>query len=437
MFFFFFFHITFLMFALQVELLHWICTKDLVGDGGVIKEIEQEGFALGSGYEHEHPKEKDEVLVKYTLYCGDEEVVSSSDEGVEFTVKSGHLIPAFGVAVPKMKKGEIAMLDIAPQYGFGEAGNQEKNIPANAKLRARIHLLDWKPVKVIEDSIVIKHLSLSDGYQKPNEGAKVKVTFNAKLEDGTVFEEKSNFEFVTDDGQVIPGLDRVVMELKKGEKVLATIPPEHAFGSEGGLEGKVPPNATVTYEIDLIEFENAKESYEMDAKEMMEAALTFKEKGNAYFKQGNYKVAMQKYGKAVKYLEFDQKYTEEEKRAAKKVKMACWNNEAQCGLKTKAYDGAKKSCNKVLAMDSQNIKALYRRAQSYIATKDYIEASTDLKNALLVDPNCKEAKVEMKRLLKLQAEYNNKQKKLYANMFGKMSKMDTKDKEENKEAPSA
>ena len=90
------------MFALQVELLHWISTKDLLGDGGVIKEIEQEGFALGSGYEHEHPKEKDEVLVKYTLYCGDEEVVSSSDEGVEFTVKSGHLIPAFGVAVSNM-----------------------------------------------------------------------------------------------------------------------------------------------------------------------------------------------------------------------------------------------------------------------------------------------------------------------------------------------
>lgn len=130
----------------------------------------------------------------------------------------------------------------------------------------------------------------------------------------------------------------------------------------------------------------------------------------------------------VKYLEFDSKYTEDEKAAAKKVKVACWNNSAQCGIKRKDYETAKKCCGKVLKTDSQNIKSLYRRAQAYIATKDYIEASTDLKNALLYDPNCKEAKLEMRRLAKLQAAVNNKQKKLYSNMFEKMSKMEAADK---------
>lgn len=101
---------------------------------------------------------------------------------------------------------------------------------------------------------------------------------------------------------VIRGLDKVVMEMKKGEKVLATIPPEHAYGASGGLDGKVPPNATIAYEIDLVEFENAKESYEMDASEMMEAALKFKEKGNALFKKGDYEMAIQKYEKAVSDL---------------------------------------------------------------------------------------------------------------------------------------
>ena len=110
--------------------------------------------------------------------------------------------------------------------------------------------------------------------------------------------------YVTDDEQVIRGLDKVVMEMKKGEKAVATIPPEHAFGS-GGLEGtdiSVPGGATVTYEVELLEFENAKESYEMDAAEMMAAALKFKEKGNHHFKRQNYEVAIAKYGKAVKYV---------------------------------------------------------------------------------------------------------------------------------------
>ena len=47
-----------------------------------------------------------------------------------------------------------------------------------------------------------------------------------------------------------------------------------------------------------------------------------------------------------------------------------------------------------------------------------------LKNALLEDPESREIKAEMKRLGKLQRDYNTKQKNLYANMFdSKVSKM--------------
>ena len=165
----------------------------------------------------------------------------------------------------------------------------------------------------------------------------------------------------------------------------------------------------------------------MDAAEMMEAALAFKEKGNAYFKKRNYEMAVSKYSKAVKYLEFDSKYTEDEKAEARKVKSACWNNEAQCGLKTKDFLAARKACDKVLKQDSQNIKALYRRAQTFIGTNDFIEAKRDLGNALAVDPDCKEAKLEMIRLAKLQQQRDAKEKKLYANMFEKLSKMEAND----------
>ena len=56
--------------------------------------------------------------------------------------------------------------------------------------------------------------------------------------------------------QVIDGLDRAVMTMKKGEVSLVTIEPEYAFGSTGSKQelAVVPPNATVTYEIELISF---------------------------------------------------------------------------------------------------------------------------------------------------------------------------------------
>ena len=166
--------------------------------------------------------------------------------------------------------------------------------------------------------------------------SKVAVDLVGSLEDGTVFDDRKGHAFVTDDEQVVKGLDKVVMELKKGEKCLATIPPEHGYGDEGGECGgrAVPSAATLSYEVTLVDFENAKEAYEMDAAEMMEAALAFKEKGNAYFKKRNYEMAVSKYLQARQVPRVRQQVHRGREGRGEKVKSACWNNEAQCGLKT-------------------------------------------------------------------------------------------------------
>lgn len=57
--------------------------------------------------------------------------------------------------------------------------------------------------------------------------------------------------------QVIDGLDRAVMKMKKGEVALVTIEPEYAFGSTESQQelAVVPPNSTVYYEVDLVTFD--------------------------------------------------------------------------------------------------------------------------------------------------------------------------------------
>lgn len=57
--------------------------------------------------------------------------------------------------------------------------------------------------------------------------------------------------------QVIDGLDKAVMKMKKGEVALVTIDPEYAFGSTESKQelAVVPPNSTVYYEVDLVSFD--------------------------------------------------------------------------------------------------------------------------------------------------------------------------------------
>lgn len=72
--------------------------------------------------------------------------------------------------------------------------------------------------------------------------------------------------------------------MKKGEKAFIYITPPYAFG-DNGLEPKVPPNMTVIYEIELIDFydfEKTKWDYKLEEK--IEIIKTFKEKGNELFK---------------------------------------------------------------------------------------------------------------------------------------------------------
>lgn len=83
-----------------------------------------------------------------------------------------------------------------------------------------------------------------------------------KLEDGTLFVKKGHdgeepFEFKTDEDQVIEGLDKAVLSMKKGEVALVTIPPHHAFGTNETNQdlATVPHNSSVYYEMELVSFD--------------------------------------------------------------------------------------------------------------------------------------------------------------------------------------
>ncbi|XP_010547132.1 PREDICTED: peptidyl-prolyl cis-trans isomerase FKBP65 [Tarenaya hassleriana] len=415
------------MLQFDVELLSWVSVKDICRDGGIFKKVVVEGEKW------ENPKDLDEVLVKYEARLEDGTVVGKSD-GVEFTLKEGHFCTALGKAVKTMKKGEKVLLSVKPQYGFGESGKPaavgEAAVPPNATLQIDLELVSWKTVSEVTDDkkVIKKILKEGEGYDRPNDGAVVKVKLLGKLQDGTVFLKKGHgegeepFEFKTDEEQVIEGLDRAVMNMKKGEVTLLTIAPQYAFGSSESQQelDVVPPNSTVYFEVELVSFVKEKESWDMNTQEKIEAAGRKKEEGNALFKAGKYDRASKRYEKGVRYIEYESSLGEEEKKQAKALKISCNLNNAACKLKQKDYKQVVKLCTKVLEMEGRNVKALYRRAEAYIETADLELAEIDIKKALEIDPDNKEVKREYKKLKEKEKEYNKKDARFYSNMLAKM-----------------
>ena len=86
-------------------------------------------------------------------------------------------------------------------------------------------------------------------------GDTVSVHYTGWLDDGTKFDSSLDsgtpFEFILGTGSVIAGWDEGVQGMQPNGIRLLIIPPELAYGASGS--GPIPPNATLTFEVQLLE----------------------------------------------------------------------------------------------------------------------------------------------------------------------------------------
>eukprot|EP01118_Nematostelium_gracile_P009378 TRINITY_DN3152_c0_g1_i1.p1 TRINITY_DN3152_c0_g1~~TRINITY_DN3152_c0_g1_i1.p1 ORF type:complete len:207 (+),score=76.77 TRINITY_DN3152_c0_g1_i1:117-737(+) len=171
----------------------------------------------------------------------------------------------------------------------------------------------------------------------------------------------------------------------------------------------------------------------------LETAAKEKEKGNQFFAAQDNSNALYHYNCAMMYVKVLIGATPEETKKAEAIKVAVLNNMATVHLKLNRFTKCVSCCDQVLQIESNNIKALFRRGKAHLALNDLDRAESDLNKAAELDPNDKMIQRELLVLKKKNKEQDKKQQKFYSNLFERMSKENDEDKDlqsiNTKEAP--
>ena len=99
--------------------------------------------------------------------------------------------------------------------------------------------------------------------REARKGARLQVHYSGWIYDPTkadlkgrhfdTSQERGPFDLVLGAGQVIPGWDQGIEGMKVGGRRRLIIPPDLAYGVDGQGDGIIPPNATLLFEIELLD----------------------------------------------------------------------------------------------------------------------------------------------------------------------------------------
>ncbi len=134
----------------------------------------------------------------------------------------------------------------------GQAKNKAETDNQQATIKQK-----WP--KAISTPSGLRYVTTKEGVGEdtPKKGSTVTAHYTGTLLNGTKFDSSVDrnqpFQFPVGMGRVIKGWDEAFLSMKKGEKRTLSIPPGLGYGAQGA-GGVIPPNATLVFDVELINF---------------------------------------------------------------------------------------------------------------------------------------------------------------------------------------
>ncbi|KAE8703776.1 Peptidyl-prolyl cis-trans isomerase CYP40 [Hibiscus syriacus] len=152
----------------------------------------------------------------------------------------------------------------------------------------------------------------------------------------------------------------------------------------------------------------------------MMAVDSIKAFGNEQYKKQDYKIALRKYWKALRYLDvcWDLEAIDQEKSSSlRKTKSQIFTNSSACKLKLGDLRGALLDADFAIRDGEDNVKAFFRQGQAHMALNDIDAAVESFRKALELEPNDGGIKKELAAARKKIADRRDQEKKAYSRMF--------------------
>ncbi|EOB04024.1 FK506-binding protein 6, partial [Anas platyrhynchos] len=203
------------------------------------------------------------------------------------------------------------------------------------------------------------------------------------------------------------GLEIGLLTMKKGEVARFVFTPVYAYGQQG-CPPLIPPNATVLFEVEMLDFLDSADSdafFALTAEQqdtfplqkVLKVADTEREFGNYLYRKQCFEGAKERYKRAYSILGRSPSSVSEQCQIDAS-KLLVLLNLSVTYLKLEHPDRALMYGEKALEIDHRNAKALFRCGQACLCMTEYKKARDFLVRAQQIEPFNNDINNELKKL---------------------------------------